>query len=287
MLEGFKREQIIAAVATALLFISLIGTGYYYHANSNLKGGLNQEKLRSESLLSEKLSLTKEAEKLKADITSWMGKSQQADQLLAEALEKISSIEGTVARLRRENSAIAGLRREIRELSELRQSLEGQLAELNQVNQGNEKKMKEMSNELASLKNELEIARLAPINLTDNFRVETLRGRRANRLTVNAARTRKLVVSFEIPQNMTEDIRFNIVTPEGKQIQSGNPALTTRIIDDGRYLTASLSPLTGEFEISRRIEMTYSPKDKLEKGTYQIEIFHKDKKTGTCQLRLK
>lgn len=286
MKTGITREQIIAAAATALLFVSLIATGFYYHANTNLKGGLNTEKLKSESLLSEKLALTKDAEKLKADITSWMGKNQQTDLLLSEALNKISGLENSVKALRRENSAIAGLKKEINALAQIRQDLESQLADAVMINKSNEKKMNDMSLELASVNAEMEKIKFVPVNITDNFRVETLRGRK-NRLTVNAGRTKKLMVSFEIPESMSKDVKFSIITPEGKVIKSDNKDIAVNIIDDGRYLTASLSPLSGEFEISRRIEMSYTPKQKLESGTYKIEIIHNDKVAGTCQLRLK
>lgn len=104
---------------------------------------------------------------------------------------------------------------------------------------------------------------------------------------MKAAKTKKLTVSFEIPQNMSDDVKFSIVTPTGKKINSDDKSLTYNFIDDGRNLTASLSPYSGEFEISRRIEMTYTPDKKLEAGIYKIKILHKDANVGNCQVKLK
>jgi hypothetical protein len=289
MNTGLRKEQIIAAAATALLFISLIATGYYYSSNNTLKLGLNKEKLTSESLLSEKLALIKETERLKADITSWIGKNEKTDKLLADAKTQVEGMENTIKGLRRETASIPALRREIRELGQLRQTLENQIAQLEQTNRNNERRINDMANELTALKSDLAFARsqVVPVNITDGFRVESFRGRKNNRLTANANRTKKLVVSFEIPQTMAENIKFNIVTPDGKEVTSESADLSYEIIDDGRYLTASLSPITGNFEISRRIEMTYSPKQKLSSGNYKIEILHNEKVAGSCQVRLR
>ena len=288
MKTSFSKEQIIAAVTTALLFISLIGIGYYYNANSSLKGGLNQEKLRSESLLSEKLSLSKEAEKLKADIVSWKGKSKEADSKLDNDLKRITEMEGTIRNLRRDNASLQSLRNELAELKKIRTDLEAHIANLEGTNKAKENRINELTAELSSLQSELAETRkkILPVNITDNFRIESQRGRK-NRLTVNAARTKRMVVSFEIPMAMTENVSFQITTPDGEHITSDSKALTHEVIEDGRNFIASLSPLTGEFEVSKRVEMTYSPHNKLEPGIYTIDILHNGVKSGRSQVRLR
>jgi hypothetical protein len=288
MENKLQQQKIITAIIIALLLISTVGVIFYRKSNSSLKGDLRDEKLRSEALLSEKLSIEKETIKLKNDIQNWMGKSQKTDRLLEEALEKIQGMESTIGRLRRENSAMAVLKKEFEALKGIRDQLEKQMA-LNESNSSS--RIKELQQELTSVKGELDQLRTAynakPDNLTNDFRVETSRGKQKPRLTVNAARTKRLALSFEIPESLSNEVTFNIITPQGRIIKSGQPGLTVRILDDNRNLTASLSPVSGTFEISKRMEMTYKPDKKLEPGIYQVNILHKDNKIGSCQLKLR
>jgi peptidoglycan hydrolase CwlO-like protein len=291
MKTGMNKERIIAATTTALLVISLIGTGIYYRSNNNLKGGLKDEKLKSETLLSEKLALSKEIEKLKNEIMTWQGRSEEGDRLLAEAREKISGMEGTIKGLRKENATVTSLKKELAELKQMRKDLEAQLAALEEQNRLNAKKIDDMTAEMVALKSERDELRntvnVLQANVTDDFRVESTKGKKKERLTLNAKKTKKLMVSFEIPQSMSDDVTFSIVTPGGKTIKSDDKSLTYVIVEDDRPMIASLSPLTGEFEVSRRIEMTYKPDRRLDPGIYKIQINHKDKHAGSCQIRLK
>jgi hypothetical protein len=291
MNSRINKERVIAATTTTLLVLSLIGIGWYYRSNNSLKSGLNDEKLKSESLLSEKLALAKEAEKLKNDILLWQGKSTETDKMLADAMDKITNMEKTINGLRKENATVTSLKKELSDLKQLRKDLEVQIASLDQQNKQKAQEIEDMTAELNSLKskqNELN-ADLTELkgSVTDDFRVESTKGKKKNKLTVNAARTKKLMVSFEIPQSMSEDVKFNIITPKGTVIKSEDEGLTYQVIDDGRNLTASIAPYSGDFVISRRIEMTYSPDKKLEPGIYKIQIYHKDKISGSCQVKLK
>jgi hypothetical protein len=291
MNSRINKERVIAATATILLVLSLIGTGWYYRSSNSLKSGLDDEKLKSESLLSEKLALAKEAEKLKNDILLWQGKSAESDKMLADAMDKITNMEKTINGLRKENATVTSLKKELSDLKQLRKDLEAQIASLDQQNQQKAQEIEDMTAELNSLRskqNELnEDIKALQANVTDDFRLETTKGKKNAKLTVKAAKTKKLTVSFEIPQNMSDDVKFSIVTPTGKKINSDDKSLTYNFIDDGRNLTASLSPYSGEFEISRRIEMTYTPDKKLEPGIYKIKILHKDANVGNCQIKLK
>ncbi len=286
-----SKEKVIAATTTVLLVLSLIGTGLYYRSNGKLKGNLDNEKLKSESLLSEKLALAKEIEKLKNDISIWQGKSQDSDRLLAEALDKISGMEKTMNWLRKENATVSSLKKDLNELKQIRKELETQLAELDRLNKEKDQQIAELNSELIALKTERDGLRsdvaTLKANITDDFRVESLKGKKNQKLTLNAKRTKKLMVSFEIPQSMSDDVRFTIVTPKGREIKSDDKSLTYHFIEADRPMIASLSPYSGDFEISRRLEMSYAPDKKLEPGIYKIKIYNKDTFAGSCQVRLK
>ncbi len=89
------QQKLISAIVVVLFAASMTITVVYHQSNHALKSGLKEEKLKSESLLSEKLALAKELEKLKTDIPIGMGKSPKTDRLLEEATT-IGSMEKTV-----------------------------------------------------------------------------------------------------------------------------------------------------------------------------------------------
>jgi hypothetical protein len=63
--------------------------------------------------------------------------------------------------------------------------------------------------------------------------------------------------------------------------------MSTTIKEDSGALYASLSPLSGMYESSKRVEMTYKPEKKLEKGTYVVQIFSGDTRIGSCRVLLR
>lgn len=121
----------------------------------------------------------------------------------------------------------------------------------------------------------------------DNYRLETFKGKKQEKLTIKASKAKKLSLSFEIPESLAENIDFRIITPSGSTISSQDEGLAFYIAEDNRPMLASLSPVSGEFEISKRIEMVYNPKGRMKAGIYKVEILNKDSYIGSCQVRLK
>ncbi|NMB50818.1 MAG: hypothetical protein GX999_00635, partial [Bacteroidales bacterium] len=66
-----------------------------------------------------------------------------------------------------------------------------------------------------------------------------------------------------------------------------NASLTWDIAPDPRNFTASLSSVSGDFEQSRTVSLTYASKEKLPKGEYKIQILCNDITIGNCRVRLK
>lgn len=60
-----KKEKVFATRAVITLIVSLIITGFFYNSNKLLAKKLDEEKLKTEFLLSEKLALQKEVEIMK------------------------------------------------------------------------------------------------------------------------------------------------------------------------------------------------------------------------------
>ena len=104
---------------------------------------------------------------------------------------------------------------------------------------------------------------------------------------IRASRTKKLNMTFEVPQSLTETISFKIVTPTGSTINPDDKAISWYFPLDSRNFTASLSSVTGEFEQSRQIVLSYASKVKLVKGEYKIQILSNDNHIGSCRILLK
>ncbi len=124
--------------------------------------------------------------------------------------------------------------------------------------------------------------------ISDNYRTEALHGKK-ERLTVNARRTNKLSVSFDLPGNLNSNIYFKVITPQGQEISSTDDVASTTIkIEErnGGLLASSDANVIGSSG-TKRIEMTYKPKEKLKNGIYQFNIYNDDRFIGSTQMRLK
>lgn len=288
-----KSNAIIAYVAVALFAFSFIGLLILNHSKQKTEQALNESKLNAETLLSEKLSVEKQIGQLKNDLRELNGKNADLDRILNETSKKLAQKE-------------AEFQSALNSSNVKRRSLENQIAQLQRIKEDLERERDLMSQNLDQLKgsnkdlNDL-IASLQAKNrkyeedmslqkaLADNFRIESLKGKK-DKLTVNSRRTKKLTVGFDVPQALTEDVNFKVITPQGKEFASNDgksKEISLRIIESDAGLVASLSPVTGDFEISKRIEMTYKPKEKLKSGVYKIQVYNGDTYLGSCQMRLK
>jgi hypothetical protein len=124
--------------------------------------------------------------------------------------------------------------------------------------------------------------------VSDNYRTEAFRGRN-EKLTVNARRTNKLQVSFDLPGQVTgNDIYFRIITPEGMEFSSNKDlAATIEIIENNDDLLASADPDAGAVAVNRRAEMSFRPQKKLTEGVYRFNLYNGDRFLGSTQLRLR
>ena len=122
---------------------------------------------------------------------------------------------------------------------------------------------------------------------TDNFLVTATRGKKTEKIVIRASRAKKLNMTFEVPKSLSEKISFKIVTPTGVTINPDDKSLSWYVPVDSRKFTASLSTLSGEFEESRQVILSYSAETKLAKGEYKIQILSNATTIGNCRIMLK
>lgn len=282
-----QRERRITAIAVIILIAGLISTGIFYSVNRSQLKNLNDEKLKSEMMLSEKLALHKEIKKLKSQITSLNGKNSELDKLLAETNQKLSEKEAQINRIALENGNIKKLKKELAELTQLKKDFDNRVSVLNETIQKLNNEKDNLNETIASLEKENQqlAANLDILSSmrADNYLVET--NKRNDRLTVVAKRTKKMTVTFIVPENMVENISFKLTKPDGKQVDGTDNGIAYRVVNGDEGLTASISD--GAIKVAKKIEMTYEPKVKQKPGVYKIEMYNNDKYIGACNVKLR
>lgn len=287
------REKRITVIAAFILVAALIGTGLFYSANKSTTKDLNNEKLKSEMILSEKLALQKEIETFRSQINSLSGKNSELNNLLAETNKKLSEKEAQLSRIVRENGNIKSLKKELGDLIQMKKEFEGQVLALNESIRKLNSEKDALNQKIASLQEEnkqlasnLEI--LSSMT-ADNYLVETTKKMwlkpNSEKLTVMAKRTKKITVSFKVPENIVEDISFKIIKPDGKTVEGKDNGVACQILNEDEGLMASING--GAIKVSKKIEMTYEPKEKQKPGLYQIEMYNGEKYIGTCNVKLR
>lgn len=279
------------AIPVGVFLIAIIMIGLSYHSKTKFKNLLTDEKRKSEVLLSEKLTLNKAIKNYQFDVADLQKKSNGLSKLIAEANINIQSKNVEINGLKVANGSLKDVKVKNAELEKLKEQLSAELAKTNNA-------LAEAKSEYDKLNNQLSLAMetnedlendnaILKVLYSNNYRTEALRGKK-ELLTVNAKKTNKLLVCFDVPGNISNDIHFKVVTPQGKELSSNKDlAATMRIIENGDGLMASANQNSGGRAGTKRVEMSYKPSKKLSKGVYQFNLYNEDRFLGSTQLRLK
>lgn len=283
-----------AIVAAIILFAAVLTTGIFISKNMELKHGLNDQKLKNESLLSEKLALDKEINQFKNEINSLSGKSAQTDKLLAETRLKLSEKEQAFAHLLKENSTVKGLQKQLAELRDLHEDFMHQISVLKMQNETMETENQNLHNTIASLELErddlmkqVELAQAESFMKADNYQVDASRNINKEKLTVKAKRTKKMSVIIDVPQDLAANLGFNLTTPDGKVITEKSKTLSWKVVNNDETLTASLNSKDDNLIVTHQVKLTYTPTSTMKPGVYKIGILNKGKNVGNCRVQLR
>jgi len=277
-------------VAGGLILSSLV-CGLLVYNNSQLKDNLSSEKINSEKLLSEKLNLDKSLFRYKNELAELNIKNAALNKRIENSNKLIQSKTEEINQLYAQNASLKDIEKKMVELEQLKERLNSEIFELN-------KSLTQVINENELLNDQIAQserinAKLSEDNsilkamISDNYRTEALRGKH-NRLTINARRTDKLVVSFDIPGSTSNDIYFKVITPKGDEFSSSKDlAATLKITEYGDGLLASSDPSATGLASTKRIDMSFKPVQRLTKGVYQFKIYNGERFIGSTQLRMK
>jgi len=276
-----------AALAVILLIGLLISLGAVKKTNNKLA----DEQLRYEKLMAEKTQADADIVKLKSDLEALNSKLSENGKLLEETNNKLAAAEKRARALAGESVALKACRTEMEDLKKAKAALESEAASL----RSDYDKLLAKSNELQKNNDLLEqekkqlAAKLDEMMLydSDNMMTTAVRGKTVEKPVIVARRAKKLNVVFDVPKSLTEEITFTIKTPAGQTITAESTDINWNVTFNPSNLTASLSPFTGEFEESRQVNLTYTPKEKLTAGIYSIELICRNKIIGHCRIRLR
>lgn len=278
------------AIASGILVVAIIVATVLVFANKSLNKKLADEKLKSEILLSEKLSMDKLVSKYQDDLKNLGDKNKMLDKMTADANMEVLSKNKEIEKLRAERQSARNFQKKIDELAlqnhELNKELKGANKSLADANAANTILNKQLASASAANTGLVSDNSILKAIISDNYRTEAFRGKR-EKLTVNAKKTDKLLVSFDMSDVYGEKIYFKIVTPEGNEFHSNKDlAANMTITSNGDGLLAGDINAAGP-AATKRVEMTYHPLQKLSKGIYQFNIYNEDRFLGSTQLRLK
>jgi len=280
----------------AILTLLLIGGAFIYISitialNDRMANDLAKEKLKSELLLSEKLSEQKKNVHLAKQIKRMDAKYKLASINLKSALEKLSQMEGDLDKARTESNKKT-IQRQKEEIETLlkkinRDSVDNGIA-LNQVkaySSALESKVSDKTSEIQQYIHEIE--RLRRLNIGD-VKTETLK--KNNRLTFKATKTKTIRVNLKIAGH-ADNLTFQINDPSGKKMSIDGKNSSLVVHDYPNQSTSQAFIISPEIQLKsiekfKIIEIVYLSPNKLTPGTYKITILSPQDILGSCLIRL-
>ncbi|MBN2863276.1 MAG: hypothetical protein JXN62_08960 [Bacteroidales bacterium] len=286
-----NQNKTLIGIGIAIIILLLLGTVGFAILNSKNKRNLTAEKLTTENLVSEKQQIQQELDKLANDLAALQAKNEAAEKTLAETRADLANKERRLANVSRQVNTLTKDQTELVELQKVKEELDNSYTELKSEYEEQLARNTELQNSITALEAEKTTLASSIEEMTlydsDNFMVYGSRGKKREKLTFRAFWTKKLNMNFEVPQSLTENISFRMTTPTGTLITPENSSLSWIVLPDPDTFTASLSSVSGEFEPSRQVVLTYDRKERLEKGEYKIQILCNDNNIGNCRVRLK
>ena len=286
MMDTLHSPKAIALITTCLFFGALLWLLNTQRINKALGNDLDQEKLKSESMLSEKLLLQKEIDQFKGQLNALVRKNKELDKTITTTSFRLNEQQITNEALSAENKSLKKIKKQRDEFSALNKELLNRVETLNEMlvrtrheNEAMVLAMNSLEQRSRVLEDELNKAILTSV---DNTQVQSWK---SNKLTVKARQAKKLVATFEVPSELL-NLNYSITDPAGKIVTGKDGLIASRKVGEGKTYIASRGDHTKGFAHAQ-VEMTYTPNEKLKPGTYKIEILNDNLYVGSLQAGLR
>lgn len=280
-----------AVLSTFLFIAALSGLLILQDKNWDLDKVLSDSRIQQEKLMGEKLQLEKSVAKFKSDFAKMANENKGLSANLSEKLEALEKMEKENKRFRSTAYQVDGLKKQKAELEammkEMEKDMKGMSNSISELTAENSKIRIENQDLMASnskLRENVSALQEVAIN---NALVEAVQGKKKQRLTVVAKRTKGLKMEVDLPASMTDKLTLKVIDPQGKELTDKDGiASVTEVLNDG-MLTASLTMMEGELVAAKRMKLAFEPKGKLKQGTYTLEVSNAHKSLGKIQVKLR
>lgn len=281
----------VAAITTTLFFAALTALLLLQNKNWSLDQVLQDTRIQQEKLMGEKQQLEKSVAKFKAELAKKGSENIELGAKISEQLARLEQLEKENKKFRSTAKQIEGLKKEKADLQAMLNDLERDmmrmdksLQDLTAENARIKLENKELAASNAKLDNHVSALQEVAIN---NALVEAVQGKKKQRLTVVAKRTKGLKMEVDLPASMTDNLQLKVLDPKGKELtdQDGTAYITEVLSDEN--LTASLTLVDGELVAAKRMKLEFAPKKKLTQGTYTLEVNNGKKSLGKIQVKLR
>ena len=284
----FKSTKAIAMVTTALFIGSITWLMNTKGVNNSLAKGLENERLKSEEYLSEKLLLEKDLLKVKEQLSTLLGADTEQRELVKNLSAKLANQEGEYKLMKRQSVSLHQIKKQREELIAVRSQLENELRSIKSLYAELEQKNGELNRTLESLgdRNSILMDDLnkAMFVAVDHSQIQAVKGKK-EKLTVRARKTNKLIANFEVAANL-EKLTFRIVDSKGNHLspKDGSIALTVSPSDESYTATTDSESVGSSLQ---KVEMVFIPKARLRSGVYTVEILNENLYVGSLKVKLK
>ena len=281
----------VALITTVLFFAALSGLLVLQNKNWDLDQVLQDTRIQQERLVSEKLQLEKSIAQYKSELTKKSTENSGLSFQIAEQLAQIESIQKENKRFRSTASQVDALKKQKGELEAMLKVIEKDMKNMNNTisdltaeNSKMRNENKDLASNNAKLNDQVNALQEVAIN---NALVEAVQGKKKQKLTVVAKRTKELKMEVDLPASMVQNLKLKVIDPQGKEMtDKDGTASITEVIND-HSLTASLTLVEGELVSAKRMKMEFAPKSKLKSGTYTLEVSNGAKSLGRVQIKLR
>lgn len=281
----------VAAIATVLFIAAFSGLLVLQNKNWNLDQVLQDTRIQQERLVSEKLQLEKSVASFKNELEKMKGTNKEMNERISVQLAEMEKLEKQNRKYQSTAAQVNALKKQKADLEALVKNLEGDMLKMNStINDLTAENMrarlenKELSANNSKLNDQVNALQEVAIN---NALVQAVQGKKKDRVTVVAKRTKELKMEVDLPASMTENLSLKVIDPQGRVLnEKEGTASITEVLND-ETLTASLTMVDGELVSSKRMKLEYTPNAKLKQGTYTLEVNNGKKSLGRIQIKLR
>ncbi len=295
-----QNSKLFAGILALMLTASAIGGIYYWNKSGDLAEKNDREVLKADSLLSAKLDLERDKDRLSGELTS-VNKDREAIQSKLVTTQKLlSQKNATLNKLRKESmhrqEDMAMLQQQITDLTSMKNNLQSEIerysTEKNQWLSDRDK----FNNATLAFEHQindlnLQLNGMVPKSAltADNFRVDVLKNN--HKVTAKAKKAQSILVSFTLPAALTGEGSQEIylsLTDSGKNPMEG-------VL---RHLTLGKEALPKDIPIHavqnadfgrnpQKIVFEFEPSETVKEGVYKADIYTANAYLGSVEFRLR